>query len=106
LFLIINILLCSFLQVCSELDVGLSPSDWSRLRRLLLGVGGLETGGEATERGQLVVLGDFLSELQALRRGQRTDKTTSSRSRNTPEVCTVSVGSLVSNTFSDIFVYT
>ena len=63
--------------------MGLTTADWLRLRRLLLG-----TTGEAAERGggQLVILGDFLSELQALRRGQRRTGDKTARSRNTPEV--------------------
>jgi hypothetical protein len=73
-----------FFQVCSELDVGLSKVDWLRLRRLLLGG---PDGGDASaaDPENLVILGDFLSELQALRRGQRRENTTS-RARNTPEV--------------------
>jgi hypothetical protein len=61
-------------QVCSELDVGLTTTDWLRLRRLLLGGG---SGGDVTsaagrgqlqqQQQQLVVLGDFLSELQVKR---------------------------------------
>jgi hypothetical protein len=73
-----------FFQVCSELDVGLSKVDWLRLRRLLLGG---PDGGDASaaDPENLVILGDFLSELQALRRGQRRENT-ASRARNTPEV--------------------
>jgi hypothetical protein len=64
--------------------VGLSKVDWLRLRRLLLGG---PDGGDATaaDPENLVILGDFLSELQALRRGQRRENT-ASRARNTPEV--------------------
>jgi hypothetical protein len=65
--------------------VGLSKVDWLRLRRLLLG--GPDDGGDASasDPENLVILGDFLSELQALRRGQRRENT-ASRARNTPEV--------------------
>ncbi len=75
---------CQFFQVCSELDVGLSKVDWLRLRRLLLGS---PDGGDAlaADPENLVILGDFLSELQALRRGQRRENI-ASRARNTPEV--------------------
>ena len=63
-------------------------SDWTRLKKILL-EGRRRGDGECRRvdgrRGdEYVVLGDFLSELQALRRGKRGRD--SNNSRETPEV--------------------
>ena len=72
--------------MCSDLDVGLTASDWSTLRQTVLPTSqeegeGEEDGGSKSGEETLVVLGDFLSELQSLRRGKGRRG-----SRGTPEV--------------------
>ena len=68
------------------MDVGLTASDWSTLRQTVLPTSqeegeGEEDGGSKSGEETLVVLGDFLSELQSLRRGKGRRG-----SRGTPEV--------------------
>ncbi|XP_023331320.1 uncharacterized protein LOC111703570, partial [Eurytemora carolleeae] len=69
-------------QVCTNLDVGLIASDWTRLKKILL-EGRRRGEGERRRGDEYVVLGDFLSELQALRRGKRGRHL--NNSRETPE---------------------
>ena len=69
--------------MCTNLDVGLIASDWTRLKKILL-EGRRRGEGERRRGDEYVVLGDFLSELQALRRGKRGRHL--NNSRETPEV--------------------
>ena len=63
--------------------MGLIASDWTRLKKILL-EGRRRGEGERRRGDEYVVLGDFLSELQALRRGKRGRHL--NNSRETPEV--------------------
>ena len=79
--------------MCSDLDVGLTASDWLTLKQTVLPPTGDDedssksggTNGGNEEMNNMVVLGDFLSELQSLRRGLG-GKGERRSSRGTPEV--------------------
>ena len=87
--------------MCSDLDVGLTASDWLTLKQTVLPPtrddedssksGGTNGGNE--EMNNMVVLGDFLSELQSLRRGLG-GKGERRSSRGTPEVRFIDILSL------------